>query len=80
MVFKDFCVLVLWTKVASALEGLNVIHSFCEILRNVHVAPIFCAWAIRSNFGVPIIVVEVVQGHLPIFIFDLANLAIQTYF
>ena len=22
MVFKDFCILVLWTKVASALEGL----------------------------------------------------------
>ena len=24
MVFKDVCVLVLWTKVASALEGLKV--------------------------------------------------------
>ena len=24
MVFKDFCILVLWTKVASALEGLTL--------------------------------------------------------
>ena len=25
MVFKNLCILVLWTKVASALEGLSII-------------------------------------------------------
>ena len=29
MVFGDFCVLVLWTKVASALEGLTHLHLEC---------------------------------------------------
>ena len=28
MVFKNCCVLVLWTKVASALEGLNCLACF----------------------------------------------------
>ena len=38
MVFKDFCVLVNWAKVASALEGLKVTNPFlpffCEYLRS----------------------------------------------
>ena len=35
MVFKNLCILMLWTKVASALEGLNsllVSESFCICL------------------------------------------------
>ena len=27
MAFKDFCILVLWTKVALALEGLRTVHA-----------------------------------------------------
>ena len=32
MVFKDFSVLVLWTNIASALEGLNLYLVYCHNL------------------------------------------------
>ena len=32
MVFKDFCVIVLWTKVASALKGLGQFPNKHELL------------------------------------------------
>ena len=36
MIFKDLCVLVLWTKLASALEGLKT-----YIPKSVHIAPTY---------------------------------------
>ena len=32
MVFKNLCILVLWKKVASALEGLNILLSASEMI------------------------------------------------
>ena len=41
MVFKNCCVLVLWTKVASALEGLNIAFNLlmltAKLLNNIYV-------------------------------------------
>ena len=49
MVFKNICVLLLWTKVASALEGLTLVHlsSKCEHQKNRKIIEIF--WHFFKN-------------------------------
>ena len=52
MVFKNLCILVLWTKVVSALEGLRSITDLLikKLLDNVFVSIVFyreMMWRIR---------------------------------
>ena len=34
MVFKNLCVIILWTKEALALEGLNLLEEYCDEIAN----------------------------------------------
>ena len=42
MIFKNLCILVLWTKVASALKGVKFVSDVCSLL-----APLFYIYIMK---------------------------------
>ena len=60
MVFKNLCILVLWTKVASALVGLSMKHTRrvhgCSLMENLSLLVYCFSWlSLERSQGVRVI-------------------------